>query len=628
MKIKKLENEIRRHRELYYNQQPEISDLEFDKLIDELKELDPNNIIFKEIGATPRVKVKLPVVLGSLEKVNENDVIKWMKKQNDDIHVSHKLDGIDILAIWKNGKLDSLLTRGDGEHGENITRKASAIIDLPIKLKKAKRVMARGEAIMIGDLPEGFKTKRNAVSGLLNRNDNDETNKLIKKSNIHAIFYELIEADNRSLGSLTSSEIYMSKVGLNVVQSFVISIRDIIKSPNKIILNLIDILKDKNKLPYKIDGLVLAVNNSERQNVKIPKNKIAFKVNDLPIKTKVFDIEWFPTRTGRVVPVIKVEPVDIDGVIVENPTGHNAKYITTNKIGPGAEVDLVRSGDVIPYITSVIKPANKSVSLPKYCPSCESPLSTQGVDLICENILCNGRLVSNLEYFLQTCGIENLSATTLVNIGTYTLKSFLRITREKLLRKEGIGEITANTILSERNKLKELKASTLLTAIGIPKVGSKNSLKIINFLVEKRLIKKFSDIAELPNSKMVRLVEIPGIGSSIITSIISNKHMIKSCFNLLKDFGTKVTIDEKAGSLLEDLSFQFTGTLSKQRDYYEKIIIDNGGQILSVSNNLDYLVAASTNSASTKMQRAIKLGIKVIDEEKFLKILKSKGVEV
>lgn len=614
--IKRHEELVIHHRELYYNKDPLISDDEFDKLIENLRFLSPSSPVLKQVGALPkRNKIVLPVILGSLDKTGITNILPWMAKQDDTIFGSYKLDGTSVYAEWTYGILTMLSTRGNSTVGEDILFKSNKLQLLPTKLPKLITVASRGEATIIGKIPKGYKTRRSAANGIINRDDLQGADK------VSIVFYELIK--HPKLPKTEASRFKaMKELGLTVPANFIFSIPEITKKPKYVIQYLTDILTEKAKLDYDMDGIVLTKNISERENIKYPKLKVAFKIDTAPTSTTISSIEWNVTRTGRLIPIMHIDMIEVEGVEINHPSGHNYSYIKQKKMGVGAVVEVVRSGDVIPYIKGVIKPSTK-ITMPKRCPSCDSILGFSGVDLVCNNKKCRGQKIANVEYFIKTLGTENISTPTLEKLNVDSIKKFYLLEKEDITSTDGLGDISADTIIEERNKTLRTTPDRLLAAFGISLIGLKNAKKITDIYFPTQL--KFKRMFGLPKNKLSdMIIDITGLGPAVAGNFSRNIKKFEPLYKFLKSLGLKFEIIDKTNRL-QGKSFQFTGTMELSRDKFEMMVLNHGGRLSSVTKKLDYLVVADVNTTSTKAARARELGIKIITEKHFMKLVSPGG---
>lgn len=610
-RIKILERQIRFNRIMYAKGTPILSDRLYDELEDELRNLHPDSLLLKQVGSLPkRRKITLPFILGGLDKAGVGNVLAWMKKQSDDILMSWKVDGGSIYAEWRKGSLEMLSTRGDGEIGEDIMFKAHKINNLPRHIPTNRRVCAKGEAIL-KILPKGYKTKRNAATGIINRDDNIGMNK------IYIYFHELIVCENLPEKEEQRFEL-MEKLGLTVVPNLLLR-RD--ELDEKQVTFLTNLLKDKAKLNIDIDGLVLSKNKHNRENTKIPKLKIAFKIPQDAVATKVTGLEWNVSRTGRIVPIVHIDKIETQGVEIKHPTGHNFRWVMERKIDKGARIEVMRSGDVIPYIKSVLRKASK-FTFPKYCPICEDVTEIKGVDLLCVNNKCPGRSIAQIEYFVKILGAENIAFATLKKLYeekiVRSLEDFYMMKKSDLVNVKGLGDISADTIIEERYKTLKTTPAKLLAAFGIPLVGLTMAKKITDHFQQRN--NNLFTFRLNPNVMHNTLITIEGIGPNIADSFIENFYSLEDIFMFLKKRGLKF-IKEKTTNNLKGKSFQFTGTMAKSRDEMELLTMNNGGRLSGVNKKLDYLVVADKTTVSTKAAKARTLGVKIITEEKFMKII-------
>jgi DNA ligase (NAD+) len=474
----------------------------------------------------------------------------------------------------------------------------------------------RGEAVIREGIPEGYKTKRNAVAGIINRDDT----KGLKSVDI--FFYELIQHIN--LPDTEEERLNLiQKMGFNVPPAILLPRKDLIntKKSKLIVDNLTDMIRRKARYPMDIDGIVLTKNTSKRENVMIPKNKIAFKITEDFVKTRVSGIVWNVTRTGRIVPVVHVDAVELGGVEVTHPTGHNYQWVKEKGIGEGAIIEIQRSGDVIPYIRAVFKKAKTFVS-PRYCPSCNVRLIESDPDLLCKNQDCPGIAIAQIEYFITSLGAENIKYATIEKLynsaKVRTLQDFFDLTERQISKIDGLGDITASMIIEERKKLLTTTEPELLAAFGIPLIGLKIAQKIFN---HRKFKGSFDNFINCDQGVLRNIIlSIEGIGPAKADAITDNISDYRSIYAYLKSVGLKFK-KIKTTTKFGGKAFQFTGAMEKPREELETLVTLNGGRLASVSRYLDYLVIADRNSASSKATKARQLGIKMISEEEFLEML-------
>lgn len=602
-KDKNLIEKLKEYDDLYYNEGTSpITDEEYDLLKESVKKQFPDDPYFQEVGAEPSSKkVKLPYVLGSLNKVRPDNVLQWVQNEDSPIVVTPKIDGVSFIVKYENGKVVFAATRGDGQYGKDITEKAK-IFCSEMGNGSYGTFILRGEVVLTEEHHKylGFKTKRNGAAGILNRDEADPD----VDGFLLPVFYELIYSDDFEEETEFHRLSILADFGFNVVP--------VIKfQANRLnIEKLIDFLKEsKEVLPYEIDGLVLARDNSERENTLVPKNKVAFKINDEPVDVIVEDIEWNTTRTGRIIPVIKIQPTVIGGVTVNRATGFNAQFIAAEGINKGSVVKLVRSGDVIPYVVKVVK--SEPTDLPVYCPSCEHLLKWKGVDLVCESVTCSTSNMLKLEHFIRTLGAENITKKTLSKLGVETVQELYDLDEFDILEIESFGPKRTEQVLNEIQKTLKTTPEKLLAAFGIPGVGLETA---------KKILEKF-DFEYLFKIKRYELQEkVNGIGDSIDKKFYESIRTFETLYNFLKNEGLSFeVIKEKP---LEGKSFVMTGKGPIGRNILQNMIHEKGGLVKnSVTKDTDFLITANLDSTSGKMKKASKYGTKIINYDELMEIL-------
>ena len=435
---------LRKQDNLYYNgYEPETSDYEYDTIKTAAQEKFPRNSYFNEVGASPKDskdKVELPYILGSLDKKKfDGTTSKWASGIDDSyIVASEKLDGMSFYAEYVDGKPYRIATRGNGYEGENITNKASKILP---DLSQSSTVNLRGEFIMKGEAYQelGYKNRRNAVAGIINRDDHKNVEYLTP------VFYEYIDSELDT--ELDRLEYLSSTLWLNIPRY------QIIKNQSNIEEKLVEVMNEmKENIDYDIDGIVLTANNSQRENVYYPKNKVSFKVNEDAVTAEVLYVDLNTTRTGKINPKIVITPMDIGGSTVTQANAFNAEYVKEKGIGPGAKVGLVKSGDIIPYITDIFKETDKEKVLPDVCPSCGSPLEWESVDLMCYNDICPAKGVKAIEHFLKMAGAENVNEKTLKKLKVKNIYDLFNLDEFEISMIEGMGVKSGEQIVNEINK--------------------------------------------------------------------------------------------------------------------------------------------------------------------------------
>ena len=594
--------------DLYYNEgTPEVTDTEYDLLRSEFKKLYPNDPYFKTVGSVVTQKyekINLEFVMGGLDKVDIDTVEAWIKKQNSLVIASEKLDGNSIGCTWTHGVWSFAASRGDSTTGQNILNKGQYFIPI---INIGGVVKLRGEAVLEGDIYKelGFKNRRNGVAGILRR---DEINQEILKK-LSVIFYEVVEAPIELKTEIDRLE-YMQKIlKLRIPKYYIINPKD--KDIAKTLTELL--LKYKEEASYDIDGLVLTVNDTLRENVEFPKNKVKFKVNESAVKAKVVNIEWSVTRLGYVKPVVVIEPIDILGVTVTRCSGFNYNFIYNNEIGIGSEIGVVRSGDVIPFITEIYK--TSSSNIPINCTCCDSELTftfntdDEPVDLLCTNELCSEKRMYGVSHFFIEIGSDFITDRTVEMIGVKTVEDMYKLKVEDLEKLPGFGKKKAEIIINEIKKTLNIKPEKLLAAFGMPLIGT---------TLSKSLCSKFSF------DELFEIKDVDKLGLGPITSkaLIDNIGNYKSLYEFLKKEGLKFIEEDKSLKTLDGIKFALTGAGPLKRKEYEKMAEDKGATVKGISKDTNYLVTDDVSTNSDKIKKANQFGTKIITYEQFMDMLK------
>ena len=581
-------DDLIKYDELYFVEgRSPISDTEYDLLRSKAKELFPDHVYWSNIGFESNFEeIDLPFVIGGLEKVDSQTATSWIEKKNDDIVASEKLDGNTITCIWEDGKVIFAASRGNGYKGQNLLKKGKFFIP---ELKVKGRISLRGEILLKGDSFKrlGFKNRRNAVAGLLRR---DFVEPEVLK-NLFVIWYEVLEAPklfNLQTEILRLS--FISLLKLPIVRYM------LIPKESKDIRMLEENLKlFKETADYDIDGLVLTKNESLRENTLHPQNKVKFKVNESAISCKVTGIEWNVTRIGYIKPVILIEPVDILGVTVSRVSGFNKDFILNSGIGKGSIIGVVRSGDVIPYVTEVFE--SKEVEKLTTCPNCGGQINETEKEYLCMNDKCFYKNILEVSHFFTSLGVDGFSEKTIQNIGKTTIKEIYELTKEELEKIPGFGEKKAENIIREIKKTLKTKPEKLLAAFGIPLVGRTASKQICNKFT-------FDQLFTVANVY---------VGLKISENLVNNIQNYKDLYLYLKSIGLEFEEENEEMKSLKGMKFALTGEGPMKRSEIQKLIESKGGEVGSVGKNTTFLVTNDPESNSGKSVQAKKLGINVID---------------
>lgn len=657
MNLKELENlrdEIRYHSNKYYNDdEPEISDYEFDMMMQKLKKFEtehpelitsdsPTQKVGGNTGKSTFEKVEHDVPMLSLQDVFTIEDVKNFVNEHkcDFFSVEEKIDGLSMAATYKEGKLVRAETRGDGYIGEDITENAKFIHGLPLTIDTsiAKEIEVRCEVYLPvveferinKELKEQgkklFANPRNAAAGLLRTKDLD----VVKKANLHCFVFNIqrIEYQNEMMPYVThTKELELAKkLGFSIVNY---KLCNEVTMPNSIIDAIQEIGKYKNSLPYWIDGAVVKIDALGAQNklgntAKYPRWALAYKYPPEEKETVIKDIILQTGRTGRVTPVAVFDPVFLAGTKVEKATLHNPEIIKELGINIGDTVIVRKAAEIIPEIIKVAKKGKFEGYYNMYeqhCPSCGQHIGPDENETgaYCKNISCPAQLQRTIEFWcsrevmdIRGMGpnlidkfIEKGWLKTIPDI--YKLKEY----QDEIKALDGFGEKAVEKLLSAIEESKNRDIDRLIKGLCISGVGRH---------IGKELAKRYKDIFEIELLTKEDLERIDGVGDISADAIYSyfqdydNLYFIRQLNELgvnMKslDFGKSITNTTFSGK-----TFVITGTLPTMgRSEAKKFIEDNGGKVTgSVSKKTDYLLAGE--NAGSKLEKAQSLGITVISE--------------
>jgi DNA ligase (NAD+) len=609
-----LEEIINISAEYYYNTDKSlITDNLYDVLMDKLKETYPKSSVIKKIGAVIKgANVKLPYWMGSMNKLKTDEQIeKWTKTHRTEYVITDKLDGISCLLVVKNGSY-RMYTRGDGQFGRDITHLYKIVNMNTHKLEKStlKNIAIRGELIMS---KKNFKlfakemaNARNMVAGIVN--SKPESVKIENAKRVDFVAYEIIEP------SVAPTEQFnlLTKLGLNVVYS------DIYKEFNLHSLDNI-LYKRKLKSDYEIDGIIISDNEKHSASVSgNPEHSFAYKGISQSANVKVLEVIWTPSKDGLIVPVIRYEKIKLSSVEMQKTTGFNAGFILKHKIGIGATITVIRSGDTIPYILGVVKPA-KHPSLPE---NYKYKWDSKGVNVILDD-MSNDKtvIIKRLSKFINNIGVDNISegiVTRLVDAHYNTIFRIVRMKKTDFLRVDGIKDKLADKLYTNlQNSLKKLNVLTLAVASNLFGRGfGERKLKKI-FDIYPSIVSKYdySDNSEWYE----RIKSIEGFDDITTTQFLK-------CLPEFQEFYIKFTENtqikkyepiRKTEGKFKDMIIVFTGFRNKEwHEYIEK----NGGKVSSsVSKNTSILIHNDGDISSSSYAKAKDLNVKIMSKSEFQK---------
>ena len=667
--FKKKIAELKKHNQYYFdNDDPVISDKDYDELKKEIINLQEKHQFLKDlklidnlVGSPPAKKFKkikhLKPMLSLSNAFDKKDMIDFIKKiknylndykNNIEFYCEPKIDGISATLIYENGNLVKGLSRGDGITGEDILENLKTISKIPKNIKgdDIPRLLEIRCEVFIGKkdffkIKEKFANPRNAAGGSLRQKDPRETSKIPLK--YFAYGFGAIEP----MKFINQSE-FLSKISswgfsVNPLSEITSNIDEIEKKHN-----VID--AQRSSLDYDIDGLVFKVNNLNLQKrlgstSSSPRWAIAYKFSAEKAVTKIKDIIIQVGRTGAITPVAKVEPVTVGGVVVSNATLHNEEEIQRKDIRIGDIIQIQRAGDVIPQVLKVdaskrLKSSKKFV-FPAKCLCGSSTIkeiskSTKKEDAVrrcTRGYDCKFTAREKLKHVVskEAFNIDGLGKKVVDQFWNLGLikepKDIFQLNYEKIKSLEGWGELSVENLKQAINKSKKISLDRLIYSIGIRHIGQENAKILASFFVS---IEQFSNLIK-PKSReaiLKNLADLDGIGQTQIESIdnfFSDSKNIKIVFNLIKQLNVLNISFKKKSGIFSGKKLMFTGGFeSISRSEAKTIAEGKGGKVLgSISKKLDFLIVGNSKPTKKKIDQAKSLGIKVITEKEWEKILNS-----
>ena len=631
LSVKELEEIIVYVADKYYNTSISvIDDTIYDLLIDFLRLRDPKSKILKNIGAPikSKNKVKLDYHLGSMNKIKPADTGKfdsWIKNYKGPYNLSDKLDGVSALLVYKKNESIKLFTRGTATEGQDITVLIK-YLNLPsfdeIKEYVSKKkivsdnkdnLMAfRGELIINQKIFEKnwgdiLKNARNSVAGLVNsKNINSD---LAKDTNL--VLYEVVDPFLK----IDDQFKILNELGFKVVKN---------KTVTTISFEILSkYLRDRrNNSEYLIDGIIITDSKKHDRNTDgNPEYAFAFKdiLEDQIAQSTIIKIEWNISKNGYLNPTVIIEPVSIGGVEIKRVSAHNAKYVVDNKLGVGAKIEIIRSGDVIPYIQKVIKPASK-IDLPKG----KWHWNETEVDIISNDMESDELKIKNLQFFfstLNTKGMGEKNVEKIYNSGLNTIEKILKASESDLLKIEGFKEKTSsNLILAIKESLTNVNLAKLIAASNAlgEGMGERRLKQVLD--TYPNLI---TDYKKWSKKEFIdKIKELEGWEDKTSSVLVNNFDEFIKFYNKIKSY---ITLEKKK----EIKQSKLTGSIIvlsgfRDNDLQEKLESIGVKISSSVSKNTDYLVVKdqdTINEGTGKVQKAQDAGVKIITKEQLVKLI-------
>lgn len=661
-RINELIDLINYHNEKYYNQdEPEITDFEYDNLMKELIKLEEENPELKRVDSPSsrvggkaldkftQITHKIPML--SLSNAYSAQDLRDFDKRVRDINnngveyvVEFKIDGLSVGLTYNDGLFDKGATRGNGVVGEDITENLKTVKSIPLNINQDNEVVVRGEVYISKENFENinksqeeqglqlFANPRNLAAGTLRQLDS----KLTAKRPLDIFVFNLEYIEGMEFESHSQSLEYLHKLGFKVSPNY-----KVCNSIDEVIEHIEYWTKNRDSLEFDIDGMVIKVNNlKQRENMgytaKSPRWAIAYKFPAEQKKTKLIDIIVEVGRTGTITPTAILEPVRLAGTTVSRATLHNEDYITEKDIRIGDTVLVQKAGDIIPQVVEVIKEERTGdeieFKLPDKCPVCSEPtVRLEGEAAVkCINISCPAQIRRGIIHFVSrdAMNIDGLGESIITLLLEKELikdvADLYYIKKEDVVGLERMGEKSATNLINSIEKSKSNELYRLINGLGIKYIGVKGA---------KVLAKSFNNIDEIINADINRLINLEEFGEIMANSVVQffREERNLNVIEKLKQAGVNTENitdeDDSIEKIFEGMKIVLTGTLPtlKRNDAKEMIESRGGKATSSVSKSTTFVLAGE--EAGSKLTKANELGIKVIDEEKFLELIKLKSKE-
>ena len=640
----------------YYQEGKEIiSNLEYDKAYDELVRLEEEtgivlsasptqNVGYSVATALPKEEHASPML--SLDKTKSVETLQSFLGEQKGI-LSWKLDGLTVVMTYEKGELVKAVTRGNGRIGEIVTENAKRFRNLPLRIPFKGRLVLRGEALIRysdfakinEEIPEEgakYKNPRNLCSGSVRQLDP----KITWERRVYFFPFTLVSVEegedgaSRESGGLpdfhNSHEAefeFLEQQGFQVVGRRAVN-------KEELPVAVSDFSEQVKKNDFPSDGLVLLMDDisygkSLGTTAKFPRNAIAFKWEDEEEKTILREVEWSPSRTGLINPVAIFDPVELEGTVVSRASLHNISYMEDLKLGIGDEITVYKANMIIPQIGENLTKSGQ-LPIPEHCPACHEETKIvqdkEAKMLYCENPHCPAKRIKQFALFVSrdALNIEGLSEMTLEKfIGKGFIQEFpdlfsLEEHKEEIIAMEGFGQKSYDKLIENAEKARETSLARLLYGLGIGGIGASNA---------RVLSEAFHDDAEaLSRAELSEVVSIKGIGPILGESIVRYFKEEENCrlFRKLLSILHLHKEERAENAALSGKVFVITGSLAhfqNRKELEEEIRKAGASTASSVSKNTSYLINNDKNSTSSKNKKAKELGIPILSEEDFLKLL-------
>ena len=643
-RMKELVSLLNKASRAYYQEAQEImSNYEYDRLYDELKELEDElgitlsnsptvNVGYEVVSELPKERHESPML--SLDKTKEVEELKNFVGDQK-VLMSWKMDGLTVVLTYRDGKLYKAVTRGNGEVGEVITNNAKVFKNVPVQIAYQGELILRGEAVIgykdfekinqeIEDVDARYKNPRNLCSGSVRQLNNQIT----AKRNVMFYAFTLVQADGVDFQNSRACQMeWLKSQGFTTVEYYMVT-RDTVED---------EVAKFSSKISendFPSDGLVLtyddiAYGRSLGRTAKFPRDSFAFKWQDEIRETVLREIEWSPSRTGLINPVAIFDPVELEGTTVSRASVHNISIMEELELGIGDRIEVYKANMIIPQIAENLTRSGVK-DIPCKCPVCQGETKIRQVGnakaLYCMNPECQAKHVKSFALFVSrdALNIEGLSEATLEkfisrgSIHTFADIFHLDQYKEKIQKMEGFGEKSYKKLTESIEKARTTTLPRVIYSLGIAGIGLANAKVICREL-------KY-DVESLLKVSEEELNEIQGVGEVLAKAFVGYFADAKHVENFRRLLN-ELTIPEETVTkqqIFEGVNFVITGSVKHfaNRGEVKELIESLGGKVTgSVTSKTNYLINNDVTSTSSKNKKANELGIPIISEETFLELV-------
>ena len=647
-RIKYLVDLLNRASRAYYAQDREImSNLEYDRLYEELQDLETRtgvvlsgsptvSVGYEAVDELPKERHASPML--SLDKTKDREALRDWLQGNKGI-ISWKLDGLTIVLTYREGELVKAVTRGNGEIGEVITNNARTFVNLPLKIAFQGELVLRGEAVIsyadfekinsgIEDVEARYKNPRNLCSGSVRQLNNEIT----AGRNVRLYAFSLVSAEGADFHNSREAQFdFLQEQGFQVVEHYLVGEENILET--------LEGFEGKiGSYDIPSDGLVLtyediAYGQSLGRTAKFPRHSIAFKWADELRETTLKEIEWSASRTGLINPIAVFEPVELEGTTVSRASVHNISILRGLRLGLGDRITVYKANMIIPQIAENLTGADRTeeeemVEIPQVCPVCGGATQIRQVNevqsLYCTNEKCAAKQIKAFTLFVSrdAMNIEGLSEATLekfVDLGflhEFADLFHLDRHREEIVGMEGFGERSYQNLTASVDRARKTTLPRVIYALGIANIGVANA---------KMLCRHFGyDLKQMQEADEESLSAIEGVGEVIAAAFVNymqDPDNIRKIEALMAELQVEVPKVEEGSQTLAGLSFVITGSLKNfaSRSDLKEAIEQKGGKVTgSVTGKTTCLINNDVTSSSAKNKKARDLGVPVVSEEDFM----------